>query len=95
MTNVTELPRDYTMNEFVEVDDRKWAATEYVLNDPALYRRLVRTQIEELLALYARYPLPEFDEVGHVLNRLQRSYSNVEPFNHPLLADFEDDEEVA
>jgi hypothetical protein len=45
-----------------------------------------------MLALYRRYPLQEFDEVGHVLSRLQRAFGDVEPFNHPMLADFEEDD---
>ena len=31
---------------------------------PPERRRLVRTQIEELFALYRLYPLPEFESVG-------------------------------
>ena len=30
-------------------------------------RRLVRTQIEELLALYRQYPLPEFESISRYL----------------------------
>ena len=41
-----------TMREFKQMDRGKWWLTEKILNDPSLYRRLVRTQIEELLALY-------------------------------------------
>ena len=91
MDNLMKLSRDYTMRDFVEMDGGAYWLTEKVLNDPSLYRRLVRTQIEELKALYRHYPLSEFDEVGHILNRLQQAYSNVEPFDHPLLAALDDD----
>ena len=65
------------MREFTEMDDGKWWSTEYILNDPLLYRRLVRTQIEELLTLYRHYPLPEFDSVGQILSQLQQAFSDV------------------
>jgi hypothetical protein len=86
MNNVTELPRDFTMNA-VEMDGRKWWLTEKVLNDKVLYRRLVLTQIGELLALYKLYPLPDLDEVGHILHRLRKAYDDVALFDRPLLAD--------
>ena len=78
------------MRDFVELDDGYWWNTENVLNDEGLYRRLVRTQIEELLALYAHYPLPEFDEVGRLLSGLQKTFGDVEPFNHEMLAALDD-----
>ena len=65
------------------MDDGKWWSTESILNDPLLYRRLVRTQIEELLTLYRHYPLPEFDSVEQILSQLQQAFSDVAPFNHP------------
>jgi hypothetical protein len=97
MTNVVELPRDYTMREFVELDDGYFWTTEAVLNDATLKRRLVRTQIDELLALYQQYPLAEFAVVERVLTGLQRAYSDVEPFNHEMLAAMNDpdDKEAA
>ena len=61
-----------------------------MLNDPLLYCRLVRTQIEELLALYQHYLLPERDSVGQILSQLQQAFSDVEPFNHPMLAALDD-----
>jgi hypothetical protein len=45
-----------TMRGFTELDDGYWWTTEAVLNDPMLHRRLVRTQIEEMLALYRVLP---------------------------------------
>jgi hypothetical protein len=57
------------MREFTEVDGGKWALTESILNDPSEYRRLVRTQVEELFALYEQYPLPEFSAVRRVFGR--------------------------
>ena len=48
MNNVTEMPDLVTMREFTQMDGGKWWLTEKILNDPSLYRRLVRTQIEEL-----------------------------------------------
>ena len=51
MSNVVNMPGFVTMREFTEIDDGKWWSTESILNDPLLYRRLVRTQIEELLTL--------------------------------------------
>jgi hypothetical protein len=50
-----------------------------------------RTQVEELLAMYRRYPLPEFEAVRQVLTQMQRAYSDVTPFNRPLIAEFEDE----
>jgi len=41
--------------------------------------RVVRTQIEELFALYRLYPLPEFESAS--------AYSDAEPYNHPLFAE--------
>jgi hypothetical protein len=49
----------------------------------------MHTQVEELLAMYRRYPLPEFDAVWQVLTQMQRAYSDVTPFNRPLIAEFE------
>ena len=96
MNNVTEMPDLVTMRSFTEVDDGKWGTTEYVLNDPVMRRRLTRTQIEEMLTLYGHYPLPEFDAVGQILRQMQRAYGDVEPFNHPMLAALEpEDEDVA
>ena len=69
-------------------------ATETILDDPDLYRRLVRTQIEEFKALYEQYPLPEFDAVGQILDQMSHAYADAEPFNHPLLAALEDDDKV-
>ena len=46
----------------------------------------MRTQVEELLALYRHYPLPEFESIRQILTQLQQAYSDVEPFDHPLLA---------
>jgi hypothetical protein len=84
-----------TMRDFTEVDDDRWTLTEFVLNDPLERRRLVCTQIKELLALYRHYPLPEFESVRQVLTQLQQAYSDVAPFNHPLLAALDDDDEDA
>ena len=98
MSNVVNMPGFVTMREFTEMDDGKRWSTESILNDPLLYRRLVRTQIEELLTLYRHYPLPEFDSVEQILSQLQQAFSDVAPFNHPMLAEFEDpddDEEAA
>ena len=97
MGDVVDLPA-VTMRAFAQVDDEKWALTEWVLNDPLRRRRLVRTQIEELLALYRHYPLREFESVGQILTQLQQAYSDVEPFDHPLLAaalEDDDDEDAA
>jgi hypothetical protein len=68
----------------------RFLATLLVLEKPLERRRLVRTQIEELLALYRHYPLPEFESVRQILTQLQQAYSDVEPFNHPLLAALDD-----
>ena len=67
MGNVVDLSPTVTMREFTQVDGGKWTMTERVLNDPLECRRLVRTQIEELLALYRQYPLPEFESVRQIL----------------------------
>ena len=40
------------MRAYTEVDDDQWALTETILDNPPSDRRLVRTQIEELFALY-------------------------------------------
>jgi hypothetical protein len=47
-------------------------------------RRLVRTQIEELMALYQDYPLPELESVRQSLVQLQQAYGDAEPFNRPI-----------
>lgn len=95
MGNVVEMP-GIAMREFTEMDDGQFWLTEKILNDPNLKRRLVRTQIEELLALWRQYPLPEFEAVRQILDQMQRGYGDVEPFNHPLLAGLDDpDDEVA
>ena len=78
MSDVVEMPV-VTMRGFTELDDGYWWATEAVLNDPVLHRRLVRTQIEEMLALYRYYPLPALGSVKQILEQLQQSYSDVEP----------------
>ena len=54
---------------------------------PPERRRLVRTQIEELFALYRLYPLPEFESVRQILTQLRSAYSDAEPYNHPLFAE--------
>ena len=72
MGDVVDLPA-VTMRAFAQVGDEKWALTEWVLNDPLKRRRLVRTQIEELLALYRQYPLPEFESVRQILTQLQQA----------------------
>jgi hypothetical protein len=90
--NVVQMPGLITMREFTELDGGKWYITEGCLTDPALRRRLVRTQVEELFALYQHYPLPEFEAVRQVLTQLRQAYSDVEPFDHPMLAEM--DEEV-
>ena len=43
-------------------------------------------------------PALELDSVGQILSQLQQAFSDAEPFNHPMLAEFEnpgDDEEAA
>src|SRR5262245_56179941 len=98
MGDVEKMPGGVTMRAFVDLDDGRFSCTEFVLNDPLRYRRLVRTQIEELLALYRHYPLPEFESVRQILTQLQHAYADVEPFNHPLLATplwTDDDEDAA
>ena len=77
MGNVVDLPIDVTMGAYTKVDDGKWALTEFVLNDPSLHRRLVRTQVEELLALYRQYPLSEFESVRQILTQMQQAYGDV------------------
>ena len=47
---------------------------------PPERRKLVRTQIEELFALYRFYPLPEFESVGRPTVTRSR-------INHPLFAE--------
>jgi hypothetical protein len=95
MSDVVEMPGLVMMRAFTQADDGKWAQTEYFLKDPLLCRRLVRTQIEELLALYRHYPLPPFESVRQVLTQLQQAYGDVEPFNRPLLAALDNDEDAA
>jgi hypothetical protein len=92
MSNVVDMPDGVTMRAFTQVGDDQWSLTEWVLNDPSQYRRLVRTQIEELLALSQHYPLPEFDSVRQILTQLQRAYSDVEPFYHPPLTALDDED---
>jgi 20S proteasome alpha/beta subunit len=89
MSNVVKLAKIRT---FTRVDDDKWTVTEAILNDPLQYRRLLRTQIEELLALYQHYPLPELESVRQILSQLQQAYGDVDPFNHSLLAALDDEE---
>lgn len=91
MGNVVDLSPTVTMREFTQVDGGKWTMTERVLNDPLECRRLVRTQIEELLALYRQYPLPEFESVRQILAQMQQAYGDVAPFDRPLLAAMDDD----
>jgi hypothetical protein len=92
MSNVVDMPGVVRMRAFTDVDDDRFMATEWVLNDPSQYRRLVRTQIEELLALSQYYPLREFDSVRQILTQLQRAYSDVEPFYHPPLTALDDED---
>jgi hypothetical protein len=75
MTDVTTMPRDITMNEFVELDG--W---QMVGNRKRAERRM--------LALYAMYPLPEFDE-NRPMHRLRKAYDDVTPFHRPLRAEVE------
>jgi hypothetical protein len=84
-----------TIRAYTSVDDSKWTLTELVLNDPLRRRRLVRTQTEELLALYRQYPLPEFESVRQILTQMQQAYSDVAPFDHPLPAALDDEDEDA
>jgi hypothetical protein len=93
MSNVVDM--GVTMRTFTQVGEDSYSLTETVLNDSLQYRRLVRTQVEELLALYRHYPLREFESVGQILTQMQRAYADVEPFYHPPHAalDDEDDEE--
>lgn len=98
MGDVVDMPGVMTVRAFTQVDGGGWSLTEWVLHDPLQYRRLVRTQIEELLALYRHYPLREFESVEQILTQLQQAYSDVEPFDHPLLAaalEDDDDEDAA
>jgi hypothetical protein len=84
------------LREYTEVDDGRWILTDALLADPPAYRRLVRTQIEELYAVYSLYELPELDGIRHRLDQLRQEYSDAEPFNRLLLADPErglDDED--
>jgi hypothetical protein len=83
---MSDVPDMVSMRPFTELDDGKWALTERVLGDPQKRRRLVRTQIEELWALYEYYPLPEFESVRQVLTQMRQAYSDIGPFRHPLLA---------
>ena len=48
MSNIVQMPGGVEIQEFTEVDDRKWYLTEWVLDDEQRYRRLVCTQVEEL-----------------------------------------------
>jgi hypothetical protein len=90
MGDVVDLPVQVTMRACTKVDGGKWSMTEELLNDPLAYRRLVRTQIEELLALHAHYPLPELESVRQILVQLQQAYSDVTPFDRPLMAEFDE-----
>jgi hypothetical protein len=74
------------MREFVQGDGNAFGLTETYLNDPALRNRLVRTQIEELWTLYSHYPIEELSAVRQILEQLRQSYRDVEPFDHPMLA---------
>ncbi|HZZ24536.1 MAG TPA: hypothetical protein VFE60_19000 [Roseiarcus sp.] len=56
-----------TMRGYTVVDGGLWAMTKRLLNDPVQRRRLVRTQIEEPMALYQDYPLPELESVRQSL----------------------------
>jgi hypothetical protein len=87
MNSVVDMPGLITMREFVELDDGKWWLTEKVIVDPLLRRRLVRTQIEELVALWKHYPLQELGSVAQILQQLQQAYDDVKPFNHTLMAE--------
>jgi hypothetical protein len=93
MGDVVDMPGGVTMRFATEVGDGVWSLTENVLNDPLQYCRLVRSQTEELLALYQQYPLPEFESVRQILAQMQRAYSDVAPFDHPLLAAMHDDDD--
>jgi hypothetical protein len=98
MGDVVDMPGGVTMRFATEVDEGRWYRTETILNDPSLYCRLVRTQIEELLALYRHYPLPEFESIRQILAQMQQAYSDVEPFDHPTFApalEDDDDEDAA
>jgi hypothetical protein len=91
--NVVPLPGIIVTNTYVEVGDDRWSLTEHVLADPLERRRLVRTQVEELLALDRRYPLPEFAAVRQILTQMREAYGDVEPFNRPSPLDtYEEDE---
>jgi hypothetical protein len=87
--NITPLPGLVAINEFTEVDDERWILTGCLLDNPASYRRLVRTQVEELYALYRHYPLPELDGIKQILEHLQQAYNNAEPFNRTLRANWD------
>jgi hypothetical protein len=85
--NIAQLPGIILIAPYTQVDDGQYTLTDRVLKDPQQYRRLVRTQIEELLTMYRSYPLPEFEAVRQILTQMQRAYSDVEPFNHPMRAE--------
>jgi hypothetical protein len=87
MTDDVDMPGMVAMPEFIEMDDGKWWLTEKVFDDPGLHRRLVRTQIEELVAVFLLYPLCELESVGQALHQLQQAYSKVAPFNHPTMVE--------
>jgi hypothetical protein len=53
---------------------------------PPERRRLVRTQIEELFALYRLYPLPEFESVRQILGSGRPTVTRSR-INHPLFAE--------
>jgi hypothetical protein len=90
MSDVVDLSRQAPMRAYTQVDGGKWTLTERLLNDPLAYRRLIRTQIEELMALHAHYPLPELESVRRLLVQLQQAYGGAEPFNRPFMAGFDD-----
>jgi hypothetical protein len=79
-----------TMRGYTQVDGGLWTRTDRLLNDLLERRRLVRTQIEELMALHAHYPLDELESVRQILVQLQQDYSDVAPFDRPLIAELDD-----
>jgi hypothetical protein len=92
MGDVVNLPDGgRIMRGVTQLDGDQWMYTGYVLTDPLMRRRLVRTQTEELLALYQQYPLPEFESVRQLLTQMQQGYGDVAPYDHPLLAAMDDD----